>query len=88
MRLVERGPLEPLPTGRTHAIDQARDLSPGKPHLTRPASTLTANRLKKPGGDPGADPTGSQAENLDDLRERDQDVIGSRMHGDHSTPCR
>ena len=84
MALFERGTLEPLPTGRTHAIDQARDLSPGEPHLTRPTSTRPVNRLKQPGSDPGADPPGRQAETLDNLLKRDQDVIGSRVHGDHT----
>jgi hypothetical protein len=56
--------------------------------LTRPAPTLTTNRLEHPGGDPGADPPEAherltpivQAEPLDDLRDSDQDVIGSGVH--------
>ena len=81
MALFERATLEPSTAHRTYPVDQAPDLTATEQHGPGAAPTLTAHRLEKPCGDPCTDPTGGQAEALDDLRERDQDVIGSRVHG-------
>ena len=78
--LLQGAPLEPAPAHRAYPVDQAPDLTATEQHCTRPAPTLTANRLEHTGGDPGADPPCAQAEPLDDLRDSDQDVIGSRVH--------
>ena len=73
--LLERSTLEPSAAHRADAIDQAPDLTPGKVHRTRPAATLTAYWLEQTGGDPGADPTGGQAETLDYLRNGYQHIV-------------
>ena len=79
--LAQARPLEPATATRTHTVDQDGDLTAGKPHLTRPASTLTANGDQATSGDPGADGSGAHPEVFDDLRHSDQDTIGSRVHG-------
>jgi len=78
--LAQARPLEPSTATRTDPVDQDGDLSPGEPHLTRPTSTLPAHRNQATGGNPGADGSGTHPEDLDDLLDRYQHVIG----GGHS----
>lgn len=79
--LLERGALESVATNGTGTMYQVGNLAPGEVHPTRPTPPLTANRLEKPGGDPGPDRSGAHLEPVHDLSDCDQDAIGTRIHG-------
>jgi len=61
-------------------MNQAGHFAPVKEHGAASTSTLAADRLDATCGDPGANGSRRYPEVVDDLRHRDQDIIGACIH--------